>query len=229
MREREAEHAWHTTEMDRATQEFDRKVDQLIAETEARVKTMVTSDDIITGKLRLKVEEAQRENQALHAQQAEHEDRTNALVMKQLQLLNRKIDETLDAGWKAWSAQAAELQVLRADAENRQKEGKGFLKMDKNNIALVREDLEEDFCALIDGHTRAITGLLEEFNDDQMVLRLDAEKALEITTAAEHTVPAGPSLPAPHHTPQDEGSSAAPTPDINTENTEGILHILTKD
>ena len=45
--------------MDRATQEFDRKVDQLIAETEARVKTMVTSYDIITGKLRLKVEEAQ--------------------------------------------------------------------------------------------------------------------------------------------------------------------------
>ena len=155
------------------------------------------------------------------------------MVMKQRQLLNRKINETLDAGWKAWSAQAAELQVLRADAENRQKEGKGFLKMDKNNIALVREDLEEDFCALADGHTSAIIALLEEFNDDQMVLRLDAEKALEITTAAEHTVPlkrdAGPSLPAPHHTPQDEGSSAAPTPDINTENAEGILHILTED
>ena len=35
--------------------------------------------------------------------------------------------------------------VLRADAENRQKEGKGFFKMDKNNIGLIREDLEEDF------------------------------------------------------------------------------------
>ena len=132
--------------------------------------------------------------------------------MKQRQLLNRKIDETLDAGWKAWSAQAAELQVLRADAENRQKEGKGFLKMDKNNIALVREDLEEDFCALADGHIRAITALLEEFNNDQILLK-----------------DVGTSLPAPHHTPQDEGSSAAPTPDINTEHTEGILHILTED
>ena len=50
--------------------------------------------------------------------------------------------------------------------------------MDKNNIVLVREDLEEDFRALTDGHTKAITALLEEFKDDQMVLRLEAEKAL---------------------------------------------------
>ena len=51
MREREAEHTRHTTEMDRATQEFGKKLQQLIAETEPRVKTMVTSYDIITGKL----------------------------------------------------------------------------------------------------------------------------------------------------------------------------------
>ena len=105
--------------------------------------------------------------------------------------------------------------------------------MDQNNIALVREDLEEDFRALVNGHTKAITPLLEEFNDDQMVLRLEAEKALDITPSAEHTVPQeqdiGTSLPAPHHTPQDEGSCASPTPEINTEQTKGILHIITKD
>ena len=150
---------------------------------------MVTSYDIITAKLRLKVEEAQQENRTLHPQQAEREDRINTLVMKQRQLLNRKIDETLDAGWKKWSAQAAELQVLRADAENRQKEGKGSLNLDKNNIGLVREDLEEDFYAVAYGHTKAITALLEEFSDDQMVVRLEAEKALDITPPDENTVP----------------------------------------
>ena len=56
------------------------------------------------------------------------------------------------------------------------------MNLDKNNIGLVREDLEEDFRALADGHTKAITTLLEEFNDDQMVLRLQAEKALDINT-----------------------------------------------
>ena len=125
------------TEMDKATQEFGKKIDQLIAETDARVKSMVTSCDIIMAKLRLKVEEAQEENRTLHTQQAEREDRINTLVMKQRQLLNRKIDKTLDARWKIWSDQAAEMQVLRGDAENHQKEGNGFLKMDKNNIALV--------------------------------------------------------------------------------------------
>ena len=105
--------------------------------------------------------------------------------------------------------------------------------MDKNNIALVREDLEEYFRALADGHTKAITALLEEFNDDQMVLQLEAEKALDITPAAEHTVPQehdiGTSLPAPHLTPQDDGSSVAPASDFNTKQTEGILHILMED
>ena len=153
--------------------------------------------------------------------------------MKQRQLLNRKIDETREAGWKKWSAQAAELQVLRTDAQNRQKDGKGFLKMDKTNISIVREDLEEDFRALADGHTRAIIALLEEFNDNQMVLRLATEKALDVNPEAEHAAPRGqdgdpsqPALPQPH---QDEGSSAAPTPDLPTEQTEGILHILTED
>ena len=52
------------------------------------------------------------------------------------------------------------------DTENRQKEGKGFFKMDKISISMIQEDLEEDFHALTDGHTKAITTLLEEFNDN---------------------------------------------------------------
>ena len=133
-------------------------MDKIIAETEAQVKTMHTSSEIITAQLRLKLEKAQHDNMALQALQAKWEDRVNALVMKQRQILNRKINETLDAGWKQWWAQAAELQMLWVDAENRQKEGKGFFKMEA--ISLIREDLEEDFRALGDGHTKAITALL---------------------------------------------------------------------
>ena len=43
------EHTRHTTEMDNATQEFNNKIDQIIAETEARVKSMVLSYDIVTA------------------------------------------------------------------------------------------------------------------------------------------------------------------------------------
>ena len=114
------------------------------------------------------------------------EERINILVMKQCQKLNRKVDETLAAGWKQWSAQAAELQLLWVDAENHRKDGKAFNKMDKTNITMVREDLTEDFHALINGHTKAILELLEEFNDDQIVLRIEAEKALNVKLPVRH-------------------------------------------
>ena len=74
---------------------------------------------------------------ALQTMYDNREERINALVMKQRQKLNRKIEETLATGWKQWSAQATELQVLRADAENREKEGRGFYKMGDNSIQMI--------------------------------------------------------------------------------------------
>ena len=75
--------------------------------------------------------------------------------------------------------------------------------------------------------------LLEEFNDDQMVLWLKAEKALDITPPTETTVAreqdVSTSLQAPQPAPIDEESSATPAPENNVEQTEGILHILTED
>ena len=47
--------------------------------------------------------------------------------------------------------------------------------MDENNIELLREDVTEEYHALAMSHTAAIEQLLEEFNDDQMLFRLEAE------------------------------------------------------
>ena len=65
------------------------------------------------------------------------ETRIKVLIDKHRQRLNRKIEETLAHAWQEWSAHAAKLHVLRADAENRRKEGRGFYKMDENNIQLL--------------------------------------------------------------------------------------------
>ena len=64
--------------------------------------------------------------------------------------------------------------------------------MDENNIQILREDLIEEFQALAQTHTTTIEHLLEVFNDDLMLLRLDvkayerehllAEKEEEATT-----------------------------------------------
>ena len=98
---------------------------------------MNTTYEVVAAQIWLELKQAKQDNLALQTLHDEREDRINTLVMKQCQKLNRKIDETLDAGWKKWSAQATELQVLRVDAKNRQKEGKGFFKMDKNIIQLL--------------------------------------------------------------------------------------------
>ena len=47
--------------------------------------------------------------------------RIKILIDKYRQQLNRKIEEMLGRACQEWSAEAAELHVLRADAKNRQK------------------------------------------------------------------------------------------------------------
>ena len=132
--EREAEHKKHIHALDDAHVEFSHEVDKITAEIEARVQSMNTTHEVVAAQLRLELEQAKEDNLALQTLHNEREDRINTLFMKQRQKLNHKIDETLDAGWKKWSTQAAELQVLWADAENCYKEGKGFLKWTKRAL-----------------------------------------------------------------------------------------------
>ena len=148
---------------------------------------MNTTHEVVVAQLWLELEQAKQDNLALQTLHDEREDRINTLVMKQCQKLNRKMDKTLVAGWKQWSAQATELQVLRANTENRRKEDRGFYKMDGTSISMIREDLEEDFHALADGHTKAISLLLEEFNDEMDGYkheRLQAERDAMVSTQA---------------------------------------------
>ena len=124
--EREVEHKKHIQALDDARAEFNHEVDKITAETEARVQSMNTTYEVVATQIWLELKQAKQDNLALQTLHDEREDRINMLVMKQHQKLNRKIDETLDTGWKKWSAQAAGLQVLRVDAKNLQKEGKVF-------------------------------------------------------------------------------------------------------
>ena len=73
---------------------------------------------------------------------------------------------------------SCQIAYLRADVENRRKEGRGFYKMDEASIQNLRADLTEDYHSLAKSHTAAIEQMLEDFNEDQMMFRLEAE-ALE--------------------------------------------------
>ena len=100
------------------------------------------------------------------------ETHIRVLIKKHRQQLTRKVKETFSRVGEEWAAQAAELHILRANAQNRQKEGRGFFKMDEASIQTLRADLTEDYQSLAKSHTAAIEQLLEDFNDDQMVFRL---------------------------------------------------------
>ena len=74
--------------------------------------------------------------------------------------------------WMQWSQQAAELQTLRADAENRKKVGDNFYKMDEESIVTIREELSDDFFSLAELHLGAVRRLVERLDDDQLDTQL---------------------------------------------------------
>ena len=81
------------------------------------------------------------------------ETRIRILIEKHRNQLNRKVEEAFSRVGEEWAAQAAELHVFRADAENRRKEGRGFFKMDEASIQTLCADLTEDYQSLVKSHT----------------------------------------------------------------------------
>ena len=51
------------------------------------------------------------------------------------------VADSLDKGWKTWSAQATEWQLLRADRENKKAQGHEFFKMTEEAIFTVQEEI----------------------------------------------------------------------------------------
>ena len=64
--------------------------------------------------------------------------------------------------------------------------------MDEASIQTLRADLTEDYHTLVKSHTAAIEQLLEDFNDDQMMFRLEAEAYEQERLAATQTRPPMP-------------------------------------
>ena len=86
------------------------------------------------------------------------------------------INECSEKVWKEWSQQAAELQTLRPNVENRMKAGDKIYKMDEESIFTIREDPSEDFFALLEEHLREIRGLVERLDEGQLETQLELEK-----------------------------------------------------
>ena len=74
------------------------------------------------------------------------------------------VNESIDKGWKTWSAQASELQLLRADRDNRKAQGQGFFKMSEEVISIVREDIAKDLYEMDACHREEVSRIMQEFD-----------------------------------------------------------------
>ena len=125
--------AWIKESVERAAQ-VTKNYEQSITLVTAKTKNTQATCELIVRKSEEDAKATRAELELCRAQIGMDETIIKILNDKHRQQLNRKIEETLGHAWQEWSAQAAELHVLRADAENRRKEGRGFYKMDENNI-----------------------------------------------------------------------------------------------
>ena len=65
------------------------------------------------------------------------EDKIRAILRRHKLNTLKMVSESMEKGWKTWSAQAAELQLLRADKENWKAQGQGFFKMTEEAISTI--------------------------------------------------------------------------------------------
>ena len=107
--------------------ELNKKYGQAIELLTTKAKsTQSTCEHIIPQR----EEETKTSREALeicHAKIGMDEIRIKLLINKHRQRFNRTIEEMFTHAWQEWSAHVAKLYMLRADAENRRKEGKRIL------------------------------------------------------------------------------------------------------
>ena len=93
-----------------------------------------------------------------------HEEKVKPIIeadkLKTLSL----VPESLNKGWKTWSTEAAESQLLRADKENRKAQGQGFFKITEVDISTVQEDLARDLYELAVSHREEVPRVMDEFD-----------------------------------------------------------------
>ena len=92
------------------------------------------------------------------------EDKIRAILRRHKLNTLKMVSESMEKGWKTWSAQAAELQLLRADRENRKAQGQGFFKMTEEAISTIQEDIAKDLSEIAACHQEEVNRLMQEFD-----------------------------------------------------------------
>ena len=87
-------------------------------------------------------------------------DGATTYIVKAQGKMRQMITNLLNQRWKTWSTQAAKLQLLKADHENKKKQGHAFFKMDEAIIITVRVKLANNIYELTTHHKEEIKATL---------------------------------------------------------------------
>ena len=77
--------------------------------------------------------------------------------------------------WTKWATNAAELQLLRADVENRRKEGDDCYMLTSEDFTGIRDELAEDFQALAEDQLEQVRQLVAQLDDDRLEAQIQFE------------------------------------------------------
>ena len=96
------------------------------------------------------------------------EEKIRAILNRHKLNTLKLVSDSLDKGWKTWSAQAEELQILCADRDNRKTQGPRFFKMIEEAISTIQEDIAKDLYDMAASHREEITQLMQEFDKHEI-------------------------------------------------------------
>ena len=96
--------------------------EQTLAVANAKATDHQATLELLVSQYQENAKAAREELEAHRAQIGMDDTRIKILIDRYRQQLTKKIEETFGRARQAWSAQAAGLHILRADAENQRKE-----------------------------------------------------------------------------------------------------------
>ena len=105
-------------EWEKATEELTKHYEHSIQRVTAEEKNCKASYALLATQVQVEVNGLKEELATVQAQPRMDETRIRVLIEKHRQQLTRKVKETFSRAGEEWAAQAAELHILRADAEN---------------------------------------------------------------------------------------------------------------
>ena len=136
------------------------------------------------------ITDLRKELQAAQFDASITKDKVQHIIWKHRAQAKKMIDDSLAEGWKLWTAQAAELQLLRADKINRQVQGPGFFKMAQKDIDSIQEDIMKDMDEIAAFYKEEIQRIMQEFDKHDIGTSVQLDKIEAERTSKTPNLPA---------------------------------------